>query len=630
MKLIQVIPLSRGISKETLSYFTSMDVSPGSMVKVDLRNRSISAIVVSSEDVSSAKTQIKSASYAIKKVDSLKSEDFLSTEFMNTAKEVADYFASSTGSLLSSLIPSAFLANVSDFNLKPIGQLPNTYSTEKFVVQGSDEDRYTYYRSLIREEFAKKSSIFFLVPTLEDAKQAKEMLQKGIEDYTFVLHGGMTKKIMTTTWNTIHKENHPVVIIATGLFLHFKRKDISTIIIERENSRSYRAQVRPYTDIRYVAEKLSEKIKAKLILGDILLRAETLYRESSGELIQSGTFKFRSLSTAQEQLIDMRQYKNPQGTFKILSDQVENLITQTREQSEHMFILTTRRGVAPSTVCGDCQNIVKCNNCRSPIVLHKSSDDEKSFFLCHRCGERRSTEELCKVCQSWKLGTVGIGIDMIEEKIKDRFKDIKIFRLDSDVSKTEKSSLDIVQKFYNSPGSILLGTEMALLYLKEKIHNSAIISLDSLLSVPDFRIHERIFYMLLKIRYLTSKSFILQTRNADEVVLELALKGNLIDFSRLQIEERKQFKYPPFTTLIKITLEGEKNQIVKEMDSIQTLLEPYEVDVFPAFTYSKRGKNVLHGLIKIERKNWVDEILLEKLKSLPPNILIKVDPDSLL
>ena len=69
---------------------------------------------------------------------------------------------------------------------------------------------------------------------------------------------------------------------------------------------------------------------------------------------------------------------------------------------------------------------------------------------------------MCKVCGSWKLGTVGIGIDLIDQKIKDRFPEVKVFRIDSDTTKTEKKVIDTIAQFYSSPGSILLGTEMAL------------------------------------------------------------------------------------------------------------------------------------------------------------------------
>jgi hypothetical protein len=52
--------------------------------------------------------------------------------------------------------------------------------------------------------------------------------------------------------------------------------------------------------------------------------------------------------------------------------------------------------------------------------------------------EKGAAEEYCKVCGSWKLGTIGIGIDLVEEKIRDKFPDISLFRIDSDTTPDEK------------------------------------------------------------------------------------------------------------------------------------------------------------------------------------------------
>lgn len=629
MKIIHVIPIAKGIGKETLSYFTSIDVIPGSIVEIPLRSKKISGLVVATTDAKDMKSEIKNADFTIKKIDSLTSIEYFTPAFFEAVRKTADHFAASTGSVLSALIPGEILKTIKARPALIQSNVPPVH--EKYVIQGDDEDRVTHYRSLIRQEFAKKTSVYVCVPTIEDAKRAHTLLEKGIEKYAFLLHSTLTKKQLLDTWKKIQETNHPILIVGTGQFLCVPRADLHTIILEKENSRSYKMPARPYLDIRTFVEFFATTIKARLVMGDILLRTETLWREARGELIQTAPFKFRSLTTAEETLKDMRSYKSSNGGFKIFSEEVEELIKKTKEESHRMFILTTRRGIAPSTVCGDCQNIVMCTSCSAPVVLHKSKmSEDKNFFLCHRCGERRSTEEVCKTCGSWKLGTVGIGIDMIHEKIKDRFPDIKVFRIDADTTKTDKAIKDTVDKFTNSPGSVLIGTEMALLYLHEKIDNSAIISIDSLFSIPDFRIYERIFYMLLKMRNISTRHFILQTRNPEEKVLEYALKGNLIDFYRDQIDERKRFDYPPFSMMIKITLEGEKDQIVKEMDEIQTTLEPYVVEVFPAFTQTVRGKFVLHGLIKIDRTTWVDKELLARLKLLSPHVSVKIDPDSLL
>ena len=367
--------------------------------------------------------------------------------------------------------------------------------------------------------------------------------------------------------------------------------------------------------------------------------------------MESSPFKFRSLSTAKDTIVDMRkdanrmigknidkeinkemqESKDSNLDFKIISDEVEKLILRTKEQSEHMIILATRRGLSPSTICGDCQNIVTCNSCSSPVILHKLKDnEEKNFFLCHHCGERSSSEEYCKVCGSWKLKAMGIGIDLVEEEIKNKFPDISIFRIDSDTIHDDKSAHAVIQKYKSKPGSILIGTEMILQYIHDKVENSVIISLDSLLSLPDFRVQDKIFSMILRMRSLSTRDFIVQTRKTDEKVFEYGMKGNMSDFYRKTIEERKKFNYPPFFILIKLTLEGKKDNIIKQMEETQTILEPYEVDVFPAFTHTIRGNFVLHGLIRIAKEKWPDVLLIEKIRSLSPAVMVKVDPETLL
>ena len=635
MNIIEVIPITKTSIGNTLSYFTSKDIHIGAIVNIPLRNKIIYGIVNSIKNASEMKAEIKSADFSLKKIEKVKSTNFFSEAFIKMTNEVAEYYATNIGSILSILAPNYILNNVNKLigikNNTKINE-KDTIIREKYAIQGNDEERYSNWKSLIRQEFAKKKSIFFLMPTIEDGERALEILEKGVEGYVFLLHGSLNPKKIIEIWNKVMSEEHPIVIISTGSFLSIPRDDIQTLIIEKENSKAYKVPRRPFLDIRYIAEILAEKRNIKVFFADNLLRIETLWRESQNQIIQASPFKFRSLSTAIHTLIDMRENKVINSNFKILSEEVEKLILKTKNDSEQMIILATRRGIAPTTVCGDCQNIVICNKCSSPVVLHKSTDkdNDKSFFLCHHCGDRRSTEEYCKVCGSWKLGIIGIGIDLVIQKIKDKFPDTLIFQIDSDTVKTEKAIKNIIQKFKSKPGGILIGTEMMLPYIHEKVDNSAIISLDSLFALPDFRIQEKILYMLIHIRSLTNKNFIVQTRKSDEKVFEYGLKGNMSDFYREAIEERKKYNYPPFSTLIKITLEGKKDKIIKEMEEAQNILDPYEVEVFPAFTQTIKGNYVLHGLIRLQNNKWPDNNLIEKIRLLSLNIIVKVDPETLL
>lgn len=636
MKMLRVIPISRGINRENLSYFTATDVSIGSVIKVPLRKKTVPAIVVAVEEVADVKAEIKNASFETRKIEKFKSSALLLPEFMEAVAESALYFAGTSGSILHSVVPKNIIEGTEKIKVQ-IQNIKNERAPEKLVIQSDDEERYATYKSLIREEFAKGYSVFFCLPTIQDIKKAHEKLSKGIEQYTFVLHSLLGAKEQIDLWNQAATEEHPSLIISTGSFLGIPRNDIGTIIVDKENTRSYKNSGRPFIDIRIFAEILAQKIKAKVIFGDLLLRTETVWRQTESEIFEVAPLKFRSLTTSSFKLIDMKQplpeeldrtKDGKEPKFKLFSPEFLSLVQQNRDNDENLFIFVARRGLFPSTVCADCGNLVKCNTCSAPTVLHKASTE--NFFLCHRCGEHRSAMEKCNKCQSWRLGTFGIGIEGVEEELKQKFPDIKIFKVDSDSASTHKKALDLVAKFYASPGSVLLGTEMALLYLKEMVANTAVISIDSFFSIPDFRVNEKVMNILLKIRAMTSRIFLVQTRDIDQKILRYATQGNLADFYRDEIKERESLAYPPFSVPIKVTLQGDKKAVLAGMEQLQKEMAPYEVDIFPAFIPINKGKFSMHGLIKVKREEWVDDILLNKLNSLPPQYTVNVDPESLL
>jgi len=630
MRLYTVIPIARGVGKETLSYFGPDTIEIGSLVSIPLRKKVGHGIVIDAKDVSEMKSDIKSSKFSLRKIVKVDSASFLSRPFLEAAFTTAEWFATTTGSVLQSMVPALVLEHALKLDNTPIINLEEKVSREPLVIQADDDERFSHYKSFIRGQFAKQKSVYFCLPTVEDIRQAKVLLEKGIEQYTIILHSGISKKEFHSALETIEQRNHPILIIGTAPFLSIERSDLGTIILDRENARSYRTVQRPYIDMRVFVKALAKSKKLLLLLGDMMLSVETVSKEKNDVYTAFIPLKMRVLSPATQTLIDMKQ-KQEDGSnpFNVLSPELVQLISDTKEHSEHLFIFSGRKGLAPSTVCGDCGKIVTCGRCSAPVTLYTKKDEE-NFFMCNKCGLKRSAAERCTNCESWKLNTLGIGIELVEEEIKKRFPDITLFRLDKDSVKNEKKALEIIKNFENTSGSILLGTELALFYMKKSIENIAVASIDTLFSLPDFRINEKICYLLLTMRALAEKTFLIQTRNSDTPVFEYALKGNLADFYRSEIDERKQFMYPPFSLFIKLSVEGKQGSVKKAGQEIVDLLSEYEPSMYPAFAPSKRGNPVVHVLIRKESGAWPDETLINKLRSLPMGITVKVDPESLL
>lgn len=647
MQIINVIPISKSINKETLTYFSASPLKEGSIVFVPLRKKEAPAIVLSSRNITDMKTKIKRASFALKKIDNKKTYALLLPEFVAAARDVSEYFATTTGAVLTAMVPSAVMDEIEKVDSrkeKSSIAVKGFSSCQKLILQSEITDRFTSYKSLVREKFAQDSSVFLLVPTMQEAERAQKFLKKGIESHTYVLHGNLTKKEIIVRWKNALKSKHPVLIIATGMFLSIPREDIRTIIVERENSRAYKKFNRPFIDIRVFAEFFAEHKKAQIIFGDLPLKVETMWKYQENELDEFSTPKLRTISGAMQTLVDMKNIKHQKaGHFEIISEELKKLIADTidvppppagGEGGGNVFVFTVRRGLSASTICRDCGNAVLCHECKAPITLYATSKGNR--FICGACGASRSANERCKNCASWKLETVGIGIQLVEKKLREEFPKAQIFVIDKDTASTHKQAKTLVEKFYSTKGSILLGTEMALFYLDKPVKYSAVVSMDSLFALPQWRMSEKILSLLLKIKEITEKELLIQTRKPNQKVFEYAAKGNLVDFYKDEIKKRKQFGYPPFSIFIKITIVGSEKRVCKKMKYAEKLFKKYDIKVYPPLIKTARGKFAMHGLLKIEKDKWftkngeTQKELLETLRSLPPHFSIDVDPESLL
>jgi primosomal protein N' (replication factor Y) len=327
--------------------------------------------------------------------------------------------------------------------------------------------------------------------------------------------------------------------------------------------------------------------------------------------------------------------------FKIFSDKSIKEIQDTIAKKKSVFIFTLRKGLATQTVCRDCGETVSCEKCLSPLVLYSSSLNKKErTFVCNRCGQEKEGLSACAACYSWNLMPLGIGTDTVFEELSKTLPKTKIFKLDKESAKTKAGAEKIIKEFEESAGSILIGTEMALYYLKNKIALSVIASFDSFWSIPNFKIGEKIIQLSTSIISFTENKFIIQTKNTEDTAILAVLSRNLLPFVRSELEDRRNLGYPPFKRFIKIKHLGNKTETLKAKQILKEIFKDYSPLIFSGFVERLKGKYATNALIKIDTQKWslpelslnssLDETLLAKLLSLPPSFEVFVDPEDLL
>lgn len=591
MNLITVIPIQKGIGKETLTYFTSSKIELGSLVEVPLRKKIVDALVISSEDARSMKSEIKNAAFTLRKMDKLVSKPFISKEFMQTVQETARYHAATTGATLNVLLPKKVIEGLLSSSPSPVvipaaSQAGTQYSKNmdpRLSCTGMTEsltDRIAYYHSLI-----KKQKTVIIVPTKE--KQS-----------TF-------KKIFKDTLVLL-----PSSLIEIPL-------DASLIIIEESKSNSYKSIARPFIDFCFALETFALYIGAKIIKGDSSLQPHTKKILESNE-------------------------KEGKKAFTVIGNSFsKELAAIKRNKSGHLFVLGTRTGHSGVVLCQDCGHTLNCLKCNTPLTLHlKKEYEEYNSLLCHHCGFKETALKACASCGSWRLKSFGVGIEKILEDVKAICEkhnvQANITRIDSTLKLTPKKIRGLVAEHYRAERSVLIATEMILPYLAEAaiegIRNEAscIPSLDSLLSIPDFSISAKLWKIFCSLDDVTSGNVIIQTKNTSNQLL-IDWKNNAeAAFHAREMEERKMLRYPPYNVFIKLSARGKKERISREMKDIETQLFKWKPSVFPAFIKTIKNEHILHALVSIPADEWVNEELLQILLSLPPSVSINVNPTSLL
>ncbi len=651
MQIITVAPIVRGAIQGALTYFSKNPLEIGTLIMVPVRTREVPALVLEVKELSSAKSAIKSSDYAIRKIVRHKPRRVWSNAFLKAALEAANFSAQGLGETLLAITPKAIL----DAHLEGALDEPPLEPTTKngkskiLAIQMPSHDRMQSYVGFVRESFARHESVFICLPTEDDALRVSEELKRGIEDYTFIFHSTLTKKRLLERWQGALDSEHAILVIGTPQYLSLPRY-FKTIIIDEEHAKSWKTMMRPLVDFRVFAESYAQNAGSSLVFGAPILRTEIHKRIAEHQIeefgrIQSHTYK-DIITEILDPRIEEKEIKERTGrrTIQILSEKIRALIESAQERKENVVLISARKGLSPITACGDCGTLVRCPSCDTPLVIHKKEDSR--IFSCHSCGYMRipedGTHESCTNCGGWRLDALGIGIGRIEEELTLLFPDVRQFVFDGDRVKTRAQAHKLVAQFEKHIGAILVATPMAIPYLTATNH-TAIISIDSLFAIPDFRMNERIFALILALREKTSQTFLVQTRTDDQTLLEQALSGNLSAFTENELALRKAFSYPPYGTIIKITLRGVKTEIQEEMARLKNFLAEYSPivpntmsrstsKIFQRKTKTGAVQNIfsMHMILKLKEDAWPNNTLLSKLRALPPQFTIEANPDNLL
>ncbi len=631
MKLVEVSPLTHSVAKDTLTYFSSKDVAPGDIVSVEVRKKIFDALVLNVRPVKDLKADLKNSTFGFKKVLKVSEALPIYREFFKAAIETKDFFIGNLGAIISALLPAAFLSAAGHIKTPP-KRISIKKENQIFSFQAAYSDRLKFYKDYFRESFENGESVSICFPTINGAKNFYKLLKSDFNN-CFLFYGSLPPKKFIENYNACLKSKEPILIVTTPTGLFVPRHDLRTLIIESESASGYRTIKRPYFSIPVFAKFLAKALKLNLIFADTILSTETIYetKEKNYEPLLPLQFK---IDYAPKILTADMKNKEEKGKSYILSTNALKLIEKSLEKKAKIFLFTLRKGLASQIICHDCKTPLKDGG--EPLVLFQNKLTGERILKNAITHAELETKLRCENCESWNFDTLGIGTDTVYEEVRNKFPKAKIFQIDKEVTKTPSQAKKVIKEFNETSGGILVGTEMAIPYLDQNIQNTILVSLDSMLNIPSFKVHERILHLLLSLAANTQKNFLIQSRDIKNPAIQAVTEKDLEKLFVYDLEKRKEFKYPPFATIIKITHLTSVEKAPSEKIFFQKLLASWS----PLIHQGKFKKFVrTTAILKLPRADWdegslqtpknIDKPLLETLSYLGPDFEIRINPERL-
>jgi primosomal protein N' (replication factor Y) len=231
------------------------------------------------------------------------------------------------------------------------------------------------------------------------------------------------------------------------------------------------------------------------------------------------------------------------------------------EDNGQAIVFLNRRGFSSYIFCRECGHTEKCVNCDIPLVYHKNGNNMK----CHYCGYEKDPQLLCPDCKK-PLLFKGLGTQKIEDVTAKFFPDKKILRVDIDSMKGVNTHVEIYNKIKNREIDILVGTQMiAKGFDFPEVTFVGVVSVDTILNLPDFRSDERVYQLLTQVAGRTGRGdkpgiVVIQTFNPQSLGIKSAASYDSAGFYEGQIKIRKEYNYPPFAQLVQVVMQDENEE----------------------------------------------------------------------
>jgi primosomal protein N' (replication factor Y) len=470
-----------------------------------------------------------------------------------------------------------------DFDLSPaqqkaLGEVQQCFEEKNICllhgVTGSGKTQL--YIKLIERYYNKGKQVLYLLPEIALTAQMIRRLQLHFGGNIAIYHSKFNNNERVELWNKIRSGETRIVLGArSALFLPFK--ELGLVVVDEEHDSSFKQyEPAPRYNARDAAVYYASLFEGKVLLGSATPSVETYFNTQKGKygLVELNE-RFGGLLLPTIEMIDTR--KVVQKGKVMLSPQLKEAVEKTVANKRQVILFQNRRGYSPYLICGTCGYLPQCKNCDVTLTLHKFSNK----LHCHYCGTMYPKLVECPACGTVTWIEKNFGTEKIEEMIETDLPALRVARMDIDSVRGKTAHDTLIKLFEQQRIDVLVGTQMVVKGLDfEKVSLVGILDADGLLSFADFRVNERAFQLMEQVSGRAGRKdeqgkVLIQTTQVNHPVLQFVQAHDYKSMYAFELENRRQFFYPPFSRIIKITLRHKSKEVVDDIaEKLTAALQP--------------------------------------------------------
>ena len=485
------------------------------------------------------------------------------------ARWISDFYICGIGQALSTMLPSGRrlteystlageIEEVTDSSLalsaeqqSALDAIVNPSTEKMFYLYGITGSGKTEVFLRAAEYIIKTGkSVIYLVPEISLTHQTMDIVNRRFGSAAAALHSAMSPAARLKEWARIRK-GEVTIVIGPRSAVFAPVQNLGLIIIDEEQDTSYKSGNTPRYHARQIAMRRCSIDGAKLLMGSATPSVE------AWKLMSEGKIKRLDLSKrlAGGELPEIKPV-SLNKTEGCLTSELKDEIRLTARMGRQSILFLNRRGFAHFFHCPSCSFEQSCRRCSVSLTWHK----KKNRAICHYCGYSQPPLFSCPQCGSLNAGYRGFGTEMIEEEVKNSFPNLRIRRLDTDVTDKKGILEETLSLFRNGEIDILLGTQMVAKGLNfPGVRLVGVILADTGLHLPDFRAAERTFSLIVQVagragRYFPDGKVIVQTLRINDPVIIRSCALHVEGFYEAELNHRKELNFPPYTRLIRLNV----------------------------------------------------------------------------